>query len=188
MRQNAGNQVYNEDLIVSENQGLANVLVYVKASSPAIPPSAVDKFRSSLPVKIDQIGCMYRPHIIPLLVGQTLQIHNSDPLLHNIHALPKFNAGFNNGMATAGAMIEKKFTKPELGIRVKCDVHGWMQAYISVMENSFFAVTDETGAFQIPKLPPGVYLLEAWHEKLGIKSSQISISGPGDVKQVVFKY
>ena len=105
-------------------------------------------------------------------VGQPLEIINSDPTLHNIHALPKDNAEFNNGQPIQGMKMTHTFDKPEVMVPFKCDVHGWMNAYVGVVDNPYFAVTDKDGKFDLKNLPPGTYTIEAWHEKLGTHDAE----------------
>lgn len=167
--------VLDPTVSVNANKTLANVFVYVKEgvkkeAIPAAPSAAVE---------FDQKGCMYKPHVVGLRVGQTLKIINSDALLHNVHAMPKANKGFNIGMAQKGQSSEKKFDKPETMIKFKCDVHGWMNAYIGVVEHPFFAVSDDKGAFEIKDLPAGEYTVEAWHEKLGTKTAKVTVTDKG---------
>ena len=88
-------------------------------------------------------------------VGQPLEIVNSDPTLHNIHAMPKGNSEFNNGQPIQGMKMNHTFDKPEVMVPFKCDVHGWMNAYVGVMSHPYFAVTDEDGKFDLPNLPAG---------------------------------
>jgi len=165
--------VMKEDVVVNANKTLANVFVYVKEgvkkeSVPAAPTT---------PVKLDQSGCRYAPHVIALRVGQPLQIVNSDSVMHNVHSMSKQSNSFNMGMATKGQSIEKKLTKPEVMMKVKCDVHGWMTSYISVMEHPYFAFSDDKGGFSIDGLPDGDYTFEAVHEKLGAKTAKAKVAG-----------
>lgn len=169
VKENAGKTVTKGDVIVNTNGTLANVFVYVKdgvKNAPAAPAT---------PVTFDQAGCMYKPRVFGVRANQTLKIVNSDPTLHNVHSLPKANTGFNMGMSVKGQTIEKKFAKPEMGVRIKCDVHGWMTATAHVMDHPFFAVTDTTGNFSIADLPAGEYTLEAWHEKLGSTTQKVTV-------------
>jgi hypothetical protein len=110
-----------------------------------------------------------------MVAGQSLDILNSDPTLHNIHALPEKNDAFNLGMPVQGMKYTKKFDKPEVMIRIKCDVHGWMGAYCGVLPHPFFAVSAADGSFMIKDLPAGTYTIEAWHEKLGTQTQQITV-------------
>lgn len=158
--QNQGTDVFAEDMIVGEGNVIANVLVYVKSKVEgkfAAPKEAV---------VLDQNKCVYKPHIVVVQVGQTLTIKNSDDTMHNIHGTPAANKEFNEGQGKAGMTSDKQFTIPEIGIKVKCDVHSWMNAWLHVIEHPFHAVTGADGKFTIKGLPAGAYELEVWHEKL----------------------
>ena len=112
------------------------------------------------------------PHIFGIRPGRTLKIVNSDGTLHNIHALPKINAEFNIGQPFPKMATEKKFDKPEVPVRFKCDVHKWMGAYCGVFNHPFFAITNDQGTFEIKNLPPGNYVIEAWQEKYGTADAE----------------
>jgi hypothetical protein len=172
-KENAGKTVLNDAVVVNSNKTLANVFVYVKDGVKNAPAGDLS------PVTFDQKGCIYKPHVLGLRVNQPVKILNSDPTMHNVHALPKGNAGFNNAMPTQGSVIEKKFAKPETSIRVKCDVHTWMNAFFHVVDHPYFAVTDDKGAFTIKDLPAGEYTLEAIHEKLGAKTAKVNVTATG---------
>lgn len=116
---------------------------------------------------IDQLGCWYRPHVLGVMAGQEFDIRNSDDLLHNIHALPFANKDFNEGQPSKGMVSTKKFTTVEVPVKVKCDVHPWMAAWICVVDHPYHQVTGEKGAFELRMLPPGHYTLEVWHERYG---------------------
>ncbi len=162
-------------LVVKDGK-LANVFVYVKTGlegqSFPVPTAKAE---------IDQEGCLYHPRIQGIQVGQTLVIKNNDSTLHNIHALPTKNAEFNQGQPFKGMQFEKTFTKPEVMVHFKCDVHPWMSAYMGVVDNPYFAVTKEDGSYTIPKLPPGKYTLEAWHETLGTSDQDVTVAPNGTV-------
>lgn len=172
------------DVVVGTAGELANVFVFidpagVKGSYPSPGASAM----------LDQKGCMYDPHVSAVHVGQTLQIRNSDSTLHNVHALPleKKNSEFNIGQPVQGMVSEKKFDKPEIMVKFKCDVHGWMNSYLAVMPHPFHAVSAANGTFSIGSLPPGTYTLKAWHEKFGLQEQQITV-GPNESKPVTFTF
>lgn len=177
---NEGKQILNDVVIVNPNKTLDNVFVYVKEGVKN-PPAAPTE-----PVTFDQKGCMYKPEVVAVRVGQTLKILNSDNTMHNVHSLSKANPGFNNAMPTQGQVVEKKFAKPEAMIRVKCDVHTWMNAYINVMEHPYYAVTDETGAYTIKDLPDGEYTIEAVHGKLGAKTAKLKVAGGAATQDFAF--
>ena len=150
--------------------GLADVYVYVKSGLPPgnYPPPAE-------PAVIDQKGCNYTPHIVTMQAGQALKIKNDDDTLHNIHPRPTVNAEFNIGQPRKGMESTKTFDKKEVMIPVGCDVHPWMRSYISVLDNPFFAVTDEDGKYEIKGLPAGEYEVEAVHEKLKSQTGKITV-------------
>lgn len=161
--------------VVGADGGLANTVVYIKKGleGKSFPvPSAK--------VEIDQAGCMYEPYISAAMAKQTVAIKNSDPFMHNVNVQPKAagNKGFNIAQATQGAVSDKTFETPELGIRFACNVHPWMIAYLSIMENPFFAVSDDKGAFAIKgDLPDGKYTMEASHQKGGAVIQEIEVKG-----------
>ncbi|MCB0403163.1 MAG: hypothetical protein KDD51_00155 [Bdellovibrionales bacterium] len=174
---NKANPATDERVVVNPNKTLKNVFVYIKsgAKKGSAPTQAV---------VFDQKGCVYHPHVIGVQVGQPFDIVNSDATLHNVHSMAKKNAGFNMGMATKGQKVTKTFSKPETMIKFKCDVHGWMTAYVGVVDNPYFAVTGDDGSFTLKDVPPGDYTIEAWHEKLKTKTATVKVAGAGDAKTV----
>lgn len=166
----AGKKVGSEGAIVSRTGRIANIFVYVKTGLPNRKPVAPDS-----PAELDQRGCLYRPHVQGIMVGQTLKIRNSDTTLHNINCQAKVNPVFNFGQPTP-SVRERIFRKPEAAIKFKCDVHPWMNAWLFVMDHPYFAVTGRDGSFSIPDLPPGDYTLAAWHEKFGEIEIPLSIT------------
>lgn len=164
-------EIRSEEVVV-ENGNLANVFVYVKN-----PPKA-DFAAPSTPVVLDQKGCRYEPHVFGIMVGQHLVIRNSDGTTHNVHKLGGSNPEFNKGMEKGAPDIHQTFKyagKPE---KFKCDIHGWMAAWMHVMKHPYFAVSAADGTFSIRDLPPGEYQFEAWHEKFGTLTKQAKV--PGD--------
>jgi plastocyanin len=161
---------------------LANVFVWVK---DGLGNYIYDTPTS--PATIDQKNCRYHPHVFGMRVGQPLEIINSDPTLHNIHALPKSNQEFNNGQPIQGMKMTHTFTAKEVMVPFKCDVHGWMNAYVGVLDHPYFAVTDKDGKFELKTLPPGTYTIEAWHEKLGTQDQKVTL-GQKETKEVNFTF
>jgi plastocyanin len=162
--------VANEMLVLGAGNVMANVMVRVKTPVPGNFPAP------SKPAIIDQDGCQYHPHVLGVMVGQPLKLHNSDGLLHNVHALPKVNTPFNMAMPANRTEADHTFGKEEGMFLVKCDVHPWMSAYVGVFANPFFAVSGKDGKFTIEGLPAGTYEVEAWHEKLGTKSGTVTVA------------
>jgi plastocyanin len=173
--------VLDEEVVTGPGGELANVFVYIKQVSGNYPAP-------STPVVIDQHGCQYRPHVLALQVGQPLQIKNSDATLHNIHALPSVNPQFNEGQPVQGMVSTKKFDKAEIApFHIKCDVHGWMKAYMAVMPHPFYSISQGNGTFTIANLPPGQYTIVAWHEKYGQQEQQVTV-GAKESKAVNFTF
>jgi hypothetical protein len=166
--------------VVSDGR-LANVFVYVKEglgdrSFPA-PEEGVE---------IDQQGCEYHPHVLAIQTGQPLIIKNSDGLLHNINTQPTVNQGFNVSQPVS-METNKEFSSAEVMIPVKCDVHGWMEAFIGVQEHPYMAVSAEDGSFRLENLPPGTYTIEAWHEAYGTQTQTVTV-GAQETGEVTFEY
>jgi len=160
-------------VVAGPANALANVFVYVSAGVPA-----TQKFTApTAAVVLDQDGCRYHPHVFGVMVGQPLEIRNSDPLLHNIKALAKKNRGFNVSQPNAGMTKTVSFPTPEVMVNLECNVHGWMRAYLGVRPDPFYAVTGPDGSFSIKGLPPGTYTIEAWHEKFGTQTATVTIAG-----------
>ena len=167
----------SERLLVGAGNGLRNVFVYVKdglgARTYAVPTT---------PVTLDQKGCRYVPHVFGVQVGQQVSISNSDPALHNVHAIPKANREFNFSQSPKVPPAPRTFTAPEVMVPLRCDVHGWMNAFAGVVPHPFFAVTREDGSFEIKGLPPGTYTIEAWHEQLGTQTQSVVVDGKTPAK------
>jgi plastocyanin len=138
---------------------LVNVLVYV---SKGLEGKTLDKPKGS--VILDQVGCMYTPHVVAVMVGQTLEVRNSDATLHNVMVTPRENPPFNIGMPVQGSKLEKVFKKPEFKMNFKCFMHPWMSAYVHVLPHPFFAVSGNDGSYTIRGLPPGEYEITVLHE------------------------
>ncbi|HUP65018.1 MAG TPA: carboxypeptidase regulatory-like domain-containing protein [Thermoanaerobaculia bacterium] len=172
--------VHAQNVVVNPAGQLANVFVYVKDFRGAAP-------KPTEPAILDQRGCQYFPHVGGVQVGQTLRIRNSDPTLHNVHAMPKVNREFNIGQPVQGMTTDKVFDKPEVMVPFKCDVHNWMSSYLAVLPHPYFGTSNEQGSFQIANLPPGTYTLEAWHEKFGTQTQQVTVA-PNEQKQVSFSF
>lgn len=159
-----------EEVVVDPNGGLQNVFVYIKEGLDGGPyPPA-----QGSPV-LDQDGCVYKPHVIGVRAGQSLTIRNSDGLLHNINAKPTANRTFNVSQPT-NMETTRSFPMAEVMIPVACDVHGWMQAYIGVVDHPYFAVSSADGTFRIENVPPGTYTVETWHERYGTQTMQVTVA------------
>lgn len=182
LREAKGPQAQETYTVGSDGKSLANVFVYVKdglGNYMYDPPTGS--------ATIDQKECRYHPHVFGMRVGQTLEIINDDPTLHNIHALPKANQEFNTGQPIQGMKTTHVFTVREVMVPFKCDVHGWMNAYVGVLDHPYFAITKDDGKFQLQTLPPGTYTIEAWHEKMGAQTQSVTI-GAKETKDITFTF
>jgi len=161
----------SEEVVVNSNGTLANVFVWVKGGleGKTFEPA-------SGAATLDQKGCIYRPHVIGVRAGQTISIANSDPTTHNVHPMPKSNREWNQSQPPKGSNLDRNFPRPEVMIPVKCNVHPWMKSYIGVVDHPFFAVTGDQGTFEIKGLPPGDYVVEAWHEKYGAQEQKVTVA------------
>jgi len=173
----------SDAVLVSADGAVKNVFVYIKDGLD----SSYSFDIPATPVVLDQKGCRYVPRVIGVRTGQPIEIVNSDATLHNVHALPMANQEFNHGQGVKAQPMTHTFTVPEVMVRFKCDVHGWMSAYVGVMAHPFFAVTGPDGAFEIKGVPPGTYTLAVWHETFGTQTQQITIADR-ETKTVAFSY
>ena len=172
----------SEVVIVNPNGTLRNTFIWIKAGLPDAhwaPPTTV--------ARLDQNGCIYTPHVLGIMTGQTLEIDNSDPVNHNVHAEAAADEGWSESQPPRADKKLKKFEKQEVLFPVTCGVHPWMRAYIGVVAHPFFAVTGDDGSFEIQGVPPGIYTVEAVHETYGKKEMQVTV-GPRERKQVEFSY
>lgn len=163
-----------EDVIVT-NGRVENVFVQVKDGLDGwIVPDAPGE-----PAKLDQKGCMYRPRVLGMRVGQKLLVRNSDDATHNVHSFAQRNDSFNRTQTPGGADVEWTPEKREMMVPFGCDIHPWMKAWVYACDHPFFAVSAADGTFTISGLPPGEYEIEASHEKLGKKTKNVTLSAGG---------
>ena len=176
-----GKTVFNTDVMIQEGGSIANVFLYLKN------PPAGDYSAPAEAVRINQEGCMYTPRMQGIMVGQTLEVANSDDTLHNVRALAKTNRPFNLGQPPATPPRKKTFKMAEPAVKFKCDVHPWMATWIFVMDHPFFAVSNEDGSFQIDNVPAGNHTLVAWHERFGEQEIEVAVdAGSGTAIDVQF--
>lgn len=178
----ARQQIKEQELLVGPGGGLKNVLVRVtKGASGSYEAPKVEAI-------VDQSGCMYRPRVQAVMAGQTVQIKNSDQTLHNVHTYKGASTIFNQAQIPGMGPMSKTFSDGGQVIKFKCDVHPWMTGYVAVATNPFFAVTGADGTFIIDRLPPGSYTLEAWHERLGTRTAQVTVADGGGPATASFDF
>jgi plastocyanin len=167
-----------EDLVVNPQQrGVKNVVVWLQT-----PPAGAAWPAAPIKVEMDQKSCVFVPHVVVVPVGGTVEFLNSDRLLHNLHSASRENASFNRTQPR-GRAIPIVFSKPEI-VRVNCDLHSWMRAWVVVAEHPFYAVTNDAGEFELPPMPPGKYTLQIWQETLGVSTREVTV-GADDARVTV---
>ncbi len=172
-----GKTVPDERLVVSGDGGLRDVVVSLEGITKG------KRIARDQPVHMDNKKCAFVPHVLSASVGQQLEIHNSDPFVHDAHALlGGHDTLFNVGLP-AGKTVHKPMAYPGL-ILINCDVrHTWMHAYLFVADHPYHAVTDSTGSFRISDVPPGTYTLKLWQELLGTREQSVTVK-PGETTTV----
>ncbi len=176
---NQGRQIPYEAVVVDADGGLANVIVQLLGSfAGTSAPTA--------PVLVDQVGCLYRPRVVGLQVGQALRVRNSDPGLHNVHGTSTGVEAFNLSQPVAGIVSEIRPEREGM-LRLQCDVHSWMVAFVGVVNHPYFAITDGAGAFEIDDVPVGTQTIQAWHERFGRLTSSVGVTTAG-VSDADFAY
>jgi plastocyanin len=161
-------------VVVNPNGTLRNVFIWIKQGLPAArwtPPAQA--------AKLDQNGCIYEPHVLGLMQGQQLEILNSDPVNHNVHAESVVNPAWNESEPPRAEHKFKQFEQEEVWFPMTCSVHPWMRSYVGVSPHPFYAVTGDDGAFELKGVPPGTYTVEAVHEKFGRKEGKVTVTTGG---------
>jgi len=171
----------SNEVVVADGK-LVGAYVYLKSG---FDPAQIPAPRADV-VTLEQKGCMYVPRVLALRVGQTLQVTNGDPTAHNVHARGKRNGELNKSMGAAQAPLEFRFEKAERPVPFKCDIHPWMGAAVFVEEHPWFAVSDAQGRFTIRDVPPGEYVVEVVHERLGETRGSATVTA-GRSSGVVFR-
>jgi len=167
-----------ETLVVNPDSTVKWALVSIRGNVPGKYP-VPDK-----PLLMDQVNCIFVPHVAAMMAGQEIEYRNSDPVSHNVRSNARRNTSFNSIFASKMSM-KSKLELPEQAIQLKCDIHYWMSAYVHVLQHPFFAVTGEDGSFIISGVPPGTYTLFSWHETLKAPNQSITLNA-GEVKEVDF--
>lgn len=179
------NGAFTETVVVNDNGTLRHVFIYVKSGLPA----GMTFPTPSTPVEVNQDGCVYQPHVFGVMVGQTMNIRNSDGLLHNIKATPTTNRPFNISQPT-NMTTPRTFSDaepPVTPISLECNVHSWMKAFVGVRPDPYFAVSGADGTFSLSRLPPGTYVIEAWHERYPAQTQTVTV-GASESKEIVFTF
>ncbi|NRA04518.1 MAG: carboxypeptidase regulatory-like domain-containing protein [Myxococcales bacterium] len=179
-----GKRLKPDTVIINKNGTLRNAFVWVKSGleGKSFPMPEGDAM-------LDQKGCTYTPHVQGMRKGQSLAIKTSDPTAHNVHGYAKVNRSFNRSQPAGAGDVSIRMRRDESSppMKIKCDIHPWMNAYVAVVDHPYYAVTGEDGSFTLANLPAGTYIVEVWHEKYGVMEETITI-GDGEAKSIEFTY
>jgi plastocyanin len=172
--------VPNESMIIGSDQGLRYAVVTLEGITKG---KAVEKESVH---ELDNSRCRFVPHVLAASVGQFVLLKNTDPILHTTHAYftsdqPQFNVGLYPGRVS-----RKPLVTPGV-VKILCEVHPWMSAYLVVADHPYQSVTDIYGEYFINDVPPGTYKLKAWHESLGTQEKQVEVK-PGGSHNVDFVF
>ena len=176
-----GSSPLSEDLIVSPGGGLKNAYVHIVSGlgdRVFAPPEG--------PAVMDQSGCLFEPHLLDVQANQIVEFANSDPVVHNVRAAAEKNRAFNISMPGKGKRARRFFSEPEI-VKIRCDIHAWMSAFVAVESHPFHHVTDDDGSFSLRGLPAGSYEIEVWHERLGTLRQRVEV-GEGEKREVTFTF
>jgi plastocyanin len=167
-----GEGVVDDRLVVGPGGGVRYAVVTIEDVRQGRAPER------NVTTLLDNRGCRFEPHVQVAEVGQWLELHNSDPILHNADARLGKDTLFNVAL-TPGRDLRKQLTAPGT-IAFTCDVrHTWMSAFVVVATHPYHTVTDAYGAYQIDHVPPGSYTMRFWHEELGTEERPVTVTAGG---------
>lgn len=169
-----GAEVSSEELIVGADKGIANAVVSV-VGLKGTPP------KPASPAAIDQKGCVFRPHVAIVGVGAPLDILNNDGVLHNFHTASTKNPPLNRAQPGFRKKMSETFKQPET-MKVTCDAHPWMSAWVIVTDHPYLNATDNGGNFKIAEVPAGNHTIEVWHESLGKITKTVTVKAGEEAK------
>ena len=163
-----GKRPTSQAFIVGADGAFANVLVNVDGSFPNAPAP------TTTPAVLNQKDCQYVPRVVGARIGQTLQVTNEDPTDHNVHSLSKAGNDFNRTQLINGKPFDFTLKAGEL-LRITCDNHSWMTAFVAIMDNPYFSVSGTDGSFTIANVPAGKQNVKAWHEVMGMQTQMVDV-------------
>jgi len=182
VRRFCGDEIPDRTFLVGSGGALANAVISLEGDLPRIASASVP----NAPV-LDQKGCMYLPPVVVASTGASLEVINSDPLLHNVHASLLMTPVFNMAMPLQGQHYRKELPRVSGRIRVRCDLHPWMHAVIQTFDHPYFALTDALGSYRIADVPSGKYKLIFWHERLPQRTVELSLA-PGQAVEKTMEW
>jgi hypothetical protein len=167
--------LYDQSLVVGNNGGIANAVVTLANIQKGEPMTPLQD------VEFNQKGCQYIPHVIAFPAGSSIQITNSDGILHSIHTESTINPVVDMAQPGFKKTMTVTIAQPE-AIKVSCDAHNWMEGWWYATANPYYAVTGPEGKYTIKNVPPGAYTLEVWQEKLGVAKQPVTVGQDASVK------
>lgn len=176
-------KVTTQHYVLGSGGELGDVFVYIKEGAKPTPSN-------DQPAVLDQVNCIYTPYIFGIQTKQKLIIKNSDTgILHNVHILPDGKSGNkeSNQAQLKGQDIVKSFDNPEILLHFKCDVHPWMHAYAGILDHPYFAVSAKDGTYKIANVPPGKYVIEAYHRKAGKMTKEVTVADQAQKADFTFE-
>ena len=144
-----------------------------KAEPPSQPLQVVTR-------RVTQHGAMFTPHVLPVLAGTTVEWPNNDDILHNVFSFSEAKP-FDLGLYKSPDLGRVTFDKPGR-VDVFCSIHSRMNCIILVLENPYYATTNEKGGYKLVNVPAGTYKLKAWHERLPSRTREITVPESGEVE------
>lgn len=170
-----GTEIVSEELVISPDKGIKNAVITITGVPRA---ASTDKTAT-----IDQKGCTFKPHVVVSAPGSSVDIVNSDGILHNFHTYSSKNTPVNKAQPGFKKKMSEAFAQPEV-IKVNCDAHSWMAGWIVVSDNAS-VVSEDGGAFKLVDVPAGTHKLEIWHETLGKITKEVSVKAGEDSKVTI---
>ena len=161
-------------MVLAQDGGVQDAVVYLKEVKGGKAWNG-----AATHAALDNHECQYSPRVQAVPVGATLEVVNSDPILHNVHGFVGVGTIFNNAL-WKDKHAEKVMDAPGL-VRIDCDVHGWMRAWVYVADNPYYAMTAKDGTFSIADVPPGTYTLVSWHEYTGGVETVVTVKAKDTV-------
>lgn len=174
--------IFSQPVACIRKNFMANVFVYV---SDGLDRTAYRAPNDTARVTIK--CCSYQPRVLGVITGQSVLFINTDSTMHNVHATSAQNQNFNMAMPVPGSSFFKTLEREEVMLRVTDDIHEWQNCFIGVLPHPFFAVTGIEGSFRLNGLPPGTYSVTAWHETLGTRTQQVTVTA-GKTTTILFSY
>ena len=169
----------SEALVLSASGGIKNAVAFMAQER-------MEGWRAPATFQLDQRRCAFVPRVLIVSPGSTVEVLNSDGILHNFHTLGRLNPSLNLAQSKRAKPLRVTFEHPEI-VQVKCDIHGtgFMRAWVVVASNPYYGLTDDEGRFRIPGIPPGPHTVEVWHERLGTKRVPVTVGASGEVNMIV---